>query len=447
MWLHPGTRRQIIAAAIANMMAFASGIITNWISANYRHFTSDESPIGPLSTTYLSWLSSLPFLSAISGIFIWGNLSEKIGRKKTGLILALPQTTMYAMLYLSHNQSIVLLSRFIGGFSNVGCIMCVTLYVKETASTELRSKLSNMITLSMVCGALFTNTLGALVSYDTLNLLSFLVCVLYLLLFYLMPESPIYYIKNNDFDSAKKSLQWLRQTKDETLLTKEIDELKETFLNKASIDFFDIFRNKYYIKTMLIGVFLQTCIINATGFSVICTFNTQIFESLMHTKDIAVYNIVFTLLQLVGGSVTFFIVDKCGRKFYIVTSCFLLSLILAIIACCYFINYYPFQLFPALLLFLYIFIFGAICFPVIYTYFNEIITSESSNHIFTLMVLGKNLGWFCSVKLYVHLLEYVDVATILALFSIGSLTVCVLTLFFPESRNKSIQMLKDEMHC
>lgn len=426
------------------MMAVILGTITVWVSACHPYFTSDNPPLGPINIQFISWASSIPYLSALLGLFIWGNVSERFGRKPAGILLGIPMTIMYAMLYFSHDQNVVLIARFIGGFSNVGCILCVTLYVKEIASSVMRSKLSNVITISIVSGSLLIITLSSLLSYEHLNLFMFLWCFLYFVLFSILPETPVYHIMNKDYKKAKESLEWLRPSKTDTELGEEIEELKETFIKKSSIPFLEIFRNKYYFKTMLIGVFLQIAVCSMSGFSVILVFSSEILEKLVHEKDVSTYNIIFTSLQIVGNVTTFWLGDKLGRRTYLVTSSIILSVIIFALAV-----YQHFNLqvkFLALgLVFAWIFIFCAICFPIMYTYFHEIISSESSNHIFTLMMLGKNVGWFAFTRSFKDVQKQISLEGIFLIFCVGSLILAAVTITFPESKKKSLQQLKTEL--
>ncbi|KAI5704245.1 hypothetical protein M8J75_003372 [Diaphorina citri] len=227
---------------------------------------------------------------------------------------------MYILLCVSHNQTVVLVARFIGGFANVGCIMCVTLYVKEIASAEMRVRLTNIMAVSIVLGSLYVISVSSIVTYEVLHQLLLVWCIVYLILFSFLPETPVYHIRNGNYEKARQSLEWLRQTKDETLISREIEALKETFINKTGIKFLDVFRNKYYFKTMLISVFLQITINNVTGFSVFLTYSSEIFEQLLQDENVAWYNIIFTALQIIGGLITFLVADKFGRRTYIVSS-------------------------------------------------------------------------------------------------------------------------------
>lgn len=442
--------KQWLAASIANIMAFCLGVLSGWLSAVLPFYQSSNSPVGPVTQEYISWLGSIPFLSALAGTFIWGNLSERYGRKNTGIILGIPHVVMYVILCTSHNQTAVLVARVIGGISNVGCLMCVQLYVKEIANNKMRPTLTNMLPFSMTVGTLYSFTMCSLYSYDVFNYSLLVISISYLFLFSILPESPVFLIKNDMTEEAKRALSWLRHTRDRSLIEDEIDELKCLFLNKNCIRLADIFKTKYYIKSMSIGVFLHTAFLNFTGFAVFITYSTQIFQMLLGRKDVASYNIGFALLQIVSGVLSFVMANRSGRKFNMMFTLFMSFVLLCSLG---FYNYLQINIdsfvpIPIILLYAFMFLFCTIGQPVLYIYYNEIISSESCNFIISIMMLIKNLGWFAVTKLYSSMMAWLHVYGLFWLY--GGL--CLVIMFIigfclPESKNKSLRQLKTELHC
>lgn len=431
-------------------MAFCLGVLSGWLSAVLPFFQSGDSPVGPITQEYISWLGSIPFLSALAGTFIWGNLSERYGRKKTGIILAIPHVIMYSILCLSHNQTAVLIARIIGGLSNVGCLMCVNLYVKEISSNKMRATLTNMLSFSMTVGTLYSFLMCSMFSYNVFNYSLLGISISYLFLFSYLPESPVYLIKNELTAEAKLALSWLRHTRDRSLIEDEIDELKCLFLNKTSIRLVDIFKTKYYFKTMCIGIFLHTAYLNFTGFAVFITYSTQIFQKLVGQDDVSSYNIGFALLQIVSGIFSFVLANRLGRKFFMLFTLTFTTIILCTLG---FYNYLQLHInfyfpIPVVLVYSFMLIFCTVGQPVLYIYYNELISSESCNFIISIMMLVKNLGWFVVTKLYSTLIVWLKVYGLFWMYAGFCLLIAIIIGFcIPESKNKSLRQLKTELHC
>lgn len=81
----------------ANIISFSYGTSVGWTSPFLPVLLSDDSPLpsGSITSEEASWIGSLLCLGAIVGTISVGFLADLIGRKKTALLLAIPQTVSY----------------------------------------------------------------------------------------------------------------------------------------------------------------------------------------------------------------------------------------------------------------------------------------------------------------------------------------------------------------
>ncbi|KAJ8874957.1 hypothetical protein PR048_022847 [Dryococelus australis] len=76
---------------------------------------SDDSPFGipPISDVDASWLASIPSMSRLLTIPLYGYVMERIGRKVTGYLLAAPFIISWLMLLLANSMSMLFWSSYI----------------------------------------------------------------------------------------------------------------------------------------------------------------------------------------------------------------------------------------------------------------------------------------------------------------------------------------------
>lgn len=88
-------------------------------------------------------------LGDILGSFIFPSLVDIIGRKKTILLIAVPQIVSMTMIYFSYHTKLLLYTaRFAGGLAEAACFSCLPLYIGEVSIdhviTPFRANLLNI---------------------------------------------------------------------------------------------------------------------------------------------------------------------------------------------------------------------------------------------------------------------------------------------------------------
>lgn len=77
-----------------NLTAFIFGVVIGFSGPNLELFKSDDTPLssGKITTDEESWISSLTAFGTIGFTFVYGWISEKLGRKMSILLIGVPQT-------------------------------------------------------------------------------------------------------------------------------------------------------------------------------------------------------------------------------------------------------------------------------------------------------------------------------------------------------------------
>lgn len=83
-------------------------------------------------------LTVLGPLGDVLGSVVYPSLIDIIGRKKTILLIALPQLVSMSMIYFSFHSKVLLYSaRFIGGLSEAACFTILPVYIGEVNSSQI----------------------------------------------------------------------------------------------------------------------------------------------------------------------------------------------------------------------------------------------------------------------------------------------------------------------
>ncbi len=82
--------------------------------------------------------------------------------------------------------------------------------LSEISLVKFRGSLTVLNTLTANVAFVYALSLSAMFSYDYFVLFSLVPLSLFLLTSYFLPESPVWLIKRDRFDQAKRNLTWLR---------------------------------------------------------------------------------------------------------------------------------------------------------------------------------------------------------------------------------------------
>lgn len=114
-----------------NVLSLNYGISNGWIAPNLVRFQSDDSPIGKITLDEASLIVSTLCLGGLVGTFIFGYLADLCGRKRTLILMALPQLAANVLLILGTEPSYVFLARFLFGLAGGGVFTVLPIFVAE----------------------------------------------------------------------------------------------------------------------------------------------------------------------------------------------------------------------------------------------------------------------------------------------------------------------------
>lgn len=303
----------IVAALGGVLFGFDTAVISGAIGFMQQHFDLNEFQVG--------WAVSSLIIGCIVGAMSSGVLSERFGRKKVLITAAILFIIGSAFSAVPVTFSQFIIARMIGGIGiGITSTLC-PLYNAEIAPAKYRGRLVALNQLATVTGislvyfvnlwitGLGSEAWGISSAWRWMFAFGLIPGVLFLVLLFLVPESPRWLIKQG---RAAESLPILVKIHGETLAKQEVLEIKESFrVENGSIR--QLFSPALRLA-LIVGVGLAI-LQQVTGINAVLYYAPEIFKqtgagtnaALIQTIFVGVINLLFTILAI-------WLIDKVGRK-------------------------------------------------------------------------------------------------------------------------------------
>jgi SP family myo-inositol transporter-like MFS transporter 13 len=204
-------------------------------------------------------------MALISGALVTlvgGALSDLIGRKK--LIILSDFMFFFGPLILFFAGSIAQLyiGRLIIGIGMGFSVLICCVYLGEVAPTELRGSIAGMYHFAVLSGIVISYGAGIVYEGDwalMFGLGCIPSCVQFLVICFLLPESPPYLASKGYLDQAVKCTANLYSNTNNSSYKEFVESLKESSKNKSEISFKEALQELMtkYRRNFQIGVMLQ----------------------------------------------------------------------------------------------------------------------------------------------------------------------------------------------
>lgn len=259
--------------------------------------------------------------SVVMAMALWGTVigaifggipTNKIGRKKTLLIIGLLFSISALGSSLANDPWVFAFFRFIGGLGIGASTIAAPSYISEIAPAKERGRLVGFYQFNIVLGILCAFLSNYLLSDFGENSWRWMLgiqlfpSIMYSILVLYIPESPRWLLSKNRIDEAKEVLNLYTTQDEQDLLVLGIDKsnvpLRET-----------IFIKKYRYPLLL--VFLIASFNQLSGINAFLYYAPRIFEeaglgsktALLSSIGIGIINLLFTMIGV-------YLIDKLGRR-------------------------------------------------------------------------------------------------------------------------------------
>ncbi len=363
------TRFIIVISMVAALGGLLFGFDTAIISGAIPYIT----PYFGLGGFSLGWAVSSILIGCAAGAMMAGLVADKYGRRLTLIICAVLFALSGLGSGLASNFTFFVFFRLIGGLGVGAAAMISPMYIAETAPASLRGRLVALYQLAIVLGILlayFSNYLFEGFGENNWRYMFISQVVpsfLFLAMLLFVPETPRWLVKKG---LKHEALLILIRISGSVTANQEIEEIENTFKIEQDSGLKVLF-SKTYRPVLFIGIFIAV-FQQVTGINSILYYAPVIFKetglstvsSLLQTIGIGIVNVVSTFIAI--G-----LVDKVGRKFFLLAGSLLMGFSLCIIALCFYYRYFDNYIVLVFML-LYVGAFGCTLGAVTWVYLSEI---------------------------------------------------------------------------
>ncbi|XP_014469889.1 PREDICTED: facilitated trehalose transporter Tret1 isoform X2 [Dinoponera quadriceps] len=308
------TFTQVLTALSVSLGSMVIGYSSSYTSPGLVSMRDNSTTSFEVSKQMGMWIGSLMPLSALFGGIAGGPCIEYLGRRNTIVATALPFIGSWLLIALAQNVAMVLVGRAICGFSVGVASLSLPVYLGETIQTEVRGTLGLMPTAFGNAGILICFTAGMYLDWRNLALVGASLPIPFLILMFLIPETPRWYISKRKTKKSRKSLQWLRGK--DTDITDEltmIEKLHAESEQNASQGTISELLKSNNLKPLLVSLGLML-FQQMSGINAVIFYTVQIFQDAGSTIDENLSTIIIGLVNFISTFVAAFTIDKLGRK-------------------------------------------------------------------------------------------------------------------------------------
>ena len=267
-------------------------------------------------------ISSLIFAAAV-GALICGKISDRIGRRKTIIVLAVMFFVGVLFVVFSPGFEILVAGRIILGLAVGGASTVVPVYLAELAPYEIRGSITGRNELAIVLGqflafvvnAILGNTLGHI---EGVWRIMFGICALPAIALFVgmlrMPESPRWLVEKGRYDEALAVLKTVRSEDRALAEFAQVEQVTEDEKKGNQLSFKEILANKWLRRIVFVGIGVSVTQ-QLTGINSIMYYGSRVLEESGFTETAALMaNTVFGLAAVIGGIFALRNMDRMDRR-------------------------------------------------------------------------------------------------------------------------------------
>lgn len=417
------------------MFGFDIAIISGAVPFIQPYFGWDELQLG--------WGVSSLLVGAIVGAFGSGVLTDKYGRKKILIVVALFFAFSCAATAVATSSVFFILARLTGGLAVGAASVLSPMYVAEVAPAKNRGTLVAIYQLTIVLGILISYTINYTL-HDLENNWRWMFAsgvipsVVFFIGLFFIPESPRWLYKAG---RKSEALTVLTKIGGSEMAKSEIVEIAESLkANTTSATIAELFKpssRKVIAFGFVLAVFVQISGINTIvdyAPKILLAAGVKIENALLQTSLIGLINGLFTLVAI-------FLIDKAGRRMLYLVGSLGMTVTLLLLALSFYLELSG--IFTLICILLFIAFFASCIGPAFWTLVSEIFPNRIRGKAVAFASFTQWIFNFFVVLLFPHFLASAGgAATFLFLALMSFLQWFFTYLYLPETKGKSLEEIE-----
>ncbi|XP_011495762.1 PREDICTED: facilitated trehalose transporter Tret1-2 homolog isoform X2 [Ceratosolen solmsi marchali] len=307
--------RQVLIGVVCNLLIVDSGFHEGWSTPMIPKLEHDDT-LAKVTSEQGAWIINLMYVGVGVGSVIPLLLMDRIGRKWTLLIAAIPKISSWIIFACAQDYAAFYVGRLIAGIGT-GVTYCVTpMYLGEISTKRTRGPLSASLAVWINIGMLIIYAIGLWTSRLVMSLIAVTVPLMFLLSFMWLPKSAIFLAKKNRLGKAERVLKWSlgRDNVDE-----ELEEIKRivsceesekiTFWNSLTESVMRVESRKAFGIT---GILMSAMIFS--GAAPILAYQSYTFEEAGFGVSTEISVLASGLAIVVSGFACVVLVKRTGKR-------------------------------------------------------------------------------------------------------------------------------------
>jgi len=436
------TLNLVISGALCMLPGLCFGSMMAYIAQAVAYYQNVENPTGIVMTdSDASWFASMTQLLRLSGTMIATSLNDRLGRRITLLISVLFIIGGSVVSLLAYSYIILCVGLFL---MSVGSGITVTpsySLLNDISVIRYRGSLGSLNTLTVNLGILYGLVFGMFFPVPIYPYLVSGPALLFIVLYWKLPESPLWLFKEGKTEESKKILQWLRGSGYN--VEPEVKEFEFVLSVSESI--------QTAKPSVMSGEFLKPAAIISclflfqatSGADALCYYMFIIFAN--HPLNTSIIAIIFQACITFGYVVSPLLLSRVNRIPQLVAGCLCMSASICLLGLNYILTFPPIiaDNIPIFSLCVCGLMYGLGVGPVPFILMSEIFPAKfKESGVLTAMAI-RGLAVFLQLKIFSSMESSIGMGGIFLAFACSLIVSAVFTAtVVPETRNKSLSELE-----